>query len=112
MMGAHVIKSGLSLILIDLLERGVLTHVATNGAGSIHDLELGPWLESLPEGLDTELASGGSGLSAGEAGALTTVEFQVSPKISNPRLRHLPPNLPFSTTATFAPRWAAWIAAT
>jgi ATP-binding cassette subfamily B protein/ATP-binding cassette subfamily C protein len=34
---------------------------------AIHDLGLGPWLESLPEGLDTELAAGGSGLSAGEA---------------------------------------------
>lgn len=31
------------------------------------DLELGPWLESLPEGLDTELSAGGGGLSAGQA---------------------------------------------
>jgi ATP-binding cassette subfamily B protein len=45
---------------------------------AIHDLELGPWLESLPEGLDTELASGGSGLSAGEAQllALTRIFLQ------------------------------------
>src|SRR5690606_35321571 len=34
---------------------------------AIYDLGLGPWLESLPEGLDTRLRSGGSGLSAGEA---------------------------------------------
>ena len=32
----------------------------------IHDLGLGEWYESLPEGLDTELESGGGGLSAGE----------------------------------------------
>ncbi|MDF1514608.1 MAG: ABC transporter ATP-binding protein [Anaerolineae bacterium] len=32
----------------------------------IEELELGSWFESLPEGLDTELESGGSGLSAGE----------------------------------------------
>ena len=32
----------------------------------INDLELGEWYESLPKGLDTELESGGSGLSAGE----------------------------------------------
>ena len=34
---------------------------------AIDDLRLGAWLASLPEGLDTRLASGGSGLSAGEA---------------------------------------------
>ena len=40
MMGAHVVKCGLSLLLVDLMERGVITHLATNGAGSIHDFEL------------------------------------------------------------------------
>jgi ABC-type multidrug transport system fused ATPase/permease subunit len=33
----------------------------------IEELGLGEWLQSLPQGLDTELASGGGGLSAGEA---------------------------------------------
>jgi ABC-type multidrug transport system fused ATPase/permease subunit len=36
-------------------------------AGVLTDLGLGPWLRSLPEGLDTELGPGGTGLSAGEA---------------------------------------------
>jgi len=40
MMGAHVIKTGLSRFVIDLMERGVLTHVAANGACAIHDYEL------------------------------------------------------------------------
>ncbi|MBU0491405.1 MAG: ABC transporter ATP-binding protein/permease [Chloroflexi bacterium] len=35
--------------------------------GAIQELGLDPWLQSLPEGLDTELESGGGGLSAGEA---------------------------------------------
>jgi ATP-binding cassette subfamily B protein len=35
--------------------------------GAVRDLGMGEWLASLPEGLDTELASGGGGLSAGEA---------------------------------------------
>ena len=39
-LGAHVIKTGLSRYVIDLLERGVLTHVAVNGACAIHDYEL------------------------------------------------------------------------
>ncbi len=40
MFGAHVIKCGLSPLLIALLEERVFTHLATNGAGSIHDMEL------------------------------------------------------------------------
>jgi len=39
-MGAHVIKVGLNPIVIDLMQRGVITSVAMNGAGIIHDLEL------------------------------------------------------------------------
>jgi hypothetical protein len=39
-LGAHVIKTGLSPILIDLMERGFVSAVATNGAGAIHDFEL------------------------------------------------------------------------
>jgi rfaE bifunctional protein kinase chain/domain len=40
MMGAHVIKSGLSRLLVRMLEMGILTHIAGNGAVSIHDFEL------------------------------------------------------------------------
>ena len=40
MMGAHVIKMGVSRHIIDLLERGWITHIAVNGAGAIHDYEL------------------------------------------------------------------------
>ncbi len=38
--GAHTIKNGLAPALIELLERGWVTHLATNGAGVIHDWEL------------------------------------------------------------------------
>ena len=40
MMGAHPIKLGLSRFLVDLIERRLITHLATNGAGMIHDFEL------------------------------------------------------------------------
>ena len=40
MLGGHPIKLGLSRFLIDLMERGFVTNVATNGAGIIHDFEL------------------------------------------------------------------------
>ncbi|CAK8725156.1 LarA-like N-terminal domain-containing protein [Candidatus Electrothrix aarhusensis] len=39
-MGAHVIKVGLNPILIDLMERGVISAIALNGAGIIHDTEI------------------------------------------------------------------------
>ena len=37
--GAHTIKNGMSLVLIRLMEEGWVTHLATNGAGIIHDWE-------------------------------------------------------------------------
>lgn len=40
MMGGHVIKCGLSPLLIDLVKRGVITGFAFNGASSIHDFEI------------------------------------------------------------------------
>ena len=39
-MGAHPIKVGLSPLIIDLMRRGIVTAVAMNGAGIIHDFEL------------------------------------------------------------------------
>ncbi len=40
-MGAHPIKVGLNPILIDWMEQGVLKGIAVNGAGVIHDVEIG-----------------------------------------------------------------------
>ncbi len=43
MIGAHVIKVGLSALIIDLVQRGVVTHVAMNSAAAIHDVETAMW---------------------------------------------------------------------
>jgi hypothetical protein len=40
MMGAHLVKRGLSRFLIDLLTRRIVTHLAVNGAALIYDFEL------------------------------------------------------------------------
>jgi hypothetical protein len=40
LMGAHVIRAGVARQLIDLMERGLITHIGMNGAGPIHDYEL------------------------------------------------------------------------
>jgi hypothetical protein len=39
-MGAHVLRAGVNRHLIDLIERGFISHIAFNGAGAIHDYEL------------------------------------------------------------------------
>jgi hypothetical protein len=39
-MGAHPIKVGLSPLIVDLMEQGMLAAVAMNGAGIVHDFEL------------------------------------------------------------------------
>src|SRR5262245_19117946 len=39
MMGAHVLRAGVSRFLIDMMERGLVDHIAMNGAGPIHDWE-------------------------------------------------------------------------
>jgi hypothetical protein len=40
LMGAHVLRAGVSRYLIDMMRRGMITHLAMNGAGPIHDWEL------------------------------------------------------------------------
>jgi hypothetical protein len=40
MLGAHVLRRGAAPLLIDLMRRGLVTHIALNGAGAIHDYEL------------------------------------------------------------------------
>ncbi|MCA9206327.1 MAG: hypothetical protein KDA59_24915 [Planctomycetales bacterium] len=40
LMGAHVIRAGVARQLIDLMQRGLITHIGMNGAGPIHDYEL------------------------------------------------------------------------
>ena len=40
MLGGHVVKTGLAPLLIDLMTRGVVTHLAMNGSAAIHDYEI------------------------------------------------------------------------
>src|SRR5450759_3480016 len=40
MIGAHVVKCGLSPILIEFMRRGIITHLSSNGAATIHDFEI------------------------------------------------------------------------
>jgi hypothetical protein len=54
-LGAHVVKCGLSPIIIDLMERGIVTALAMNGATAIHDYEvalIGATSEDVKAGLE------------------------------------------------------------
>lgn len=56
-MGAHVLKVGLAPLVNDLMRRGVVTHVALNSAGAIHDFELAT-IGRTSENVDTQLPVG------------------------------------------------------
>jgi hypothetical protein len=43
MVGGHIVKTGLAPILIDFMRRGIITHLAMNGAAAIHDYEITRW---------------------------------------------------------------------
>ena len=60
-LGAHVVKVGLNPILVDLMERGVVTAVAMNGAVIIHDFELALTGHTSEE-VDAEIDSGRFGM--------------------------------------------------
>ncbi len=55
--GAHTIKNGLGPLLIRLMERRWVTHLATNGAGVIHDWELS-WQGETSEHVEENLQEG------------------------------------------------------
>lgn len=67
-MGGHVIKCGLSPLLVDLMKRGYVQAIATNGSVPVHDLELA-LVGSTSEDVDASLPDGQFGVTE-ETGAL------------------------------------------
>jgi hypothetical protein len=80
-LGAHVIKTGLGPILIDLMERGFVSAIAVNGAGLIHDFEVA-LAGSTSEDVDAVLGAGKFGM-ADETGR------QLNAAISSGAREHL-----------------------
>ena len=60
-MGAHVIKNGLSRYLIEMIKKNIITHIAGNGACSIHDFELA-YLGGTSEDVPTAIEDGSFGM--------------------------------------------------
>ena len=61
MLGGHVIKVGLGPLLLELMKRGVITHLAMNGSAAIHDFELAAY-GGTSEDVSAGLADGTFGM--------------------------------------------------
>ncbi|CAN5903924.1 hypothetical protein BH23GEM7_BH23GEM7_13550 [soil metagenome] len=61
MLGGHVVKTGLTPLLIDLMRRGAITHLAANGSAAIHDYEMARW-GGTSEDVEAGLADGTFGM--------------------------------------------------
>jgi hypothetical protein len=73
MMGAHVVKVGLSPLIVDLVKRGIVTHVAMNSAASIHDVETALWGQTS-EDVAVNILDGKFGMSR-ETGEFINLEL-------------------------------------
>ena len=70
--GAHVIKTGVSPVLIDLMERGYVSALAMNGAGIIHDFEIA-LSGATSEDVDEALGPGRFGMAEETATLLNAI---------------------------------------
>ena len=75
MMGGHVIKCGLAPVIISMMESGIITGVAMNGAASIHDFEIA-LIGETSEDVGTNIATGKFGMWE-ETGSLMNAAVKV-----------------------------------
>jgi hypothetical protein len=61
LLGGHVVKTGLAPLLTELIRRGVITHLASNGSTAIHDYEIARW-GGTSEDVEAGLADGTFGM--------------------------------------------------
>jgi hypothetical protein len=61
MLGGHVVKTGLTPVLLDLVRRGAATHLASNGSAGVHDYEMARW-GGTSEDVEAGLADGSFGM--------------------------------------------------
>lgn len=71
-LGAHVIKTGVGPVLIELMERGFVSALATNGAAVIHDFEIA-LIGATSEDVDASLGPGRFGMATETGGVLNDV---------------------------------------
>jgi hypothetical protein len=99
MFGAHVIKEGLSHFLIDLMKRGYVSHLATNGAGSIHDFEIA-LIGETSEDVGASIEDGSFGM-ADETGRMMNTAIAQSEEGYGRAIGRLTSQLPFRHYSVF-----------
>ena len=105
-MGAHPIKVGLSPLIIDFMERGIIDALALNGAGIIHDFELA-YMGETSEDVAASLKDGSFGMGE-ETGAFinaaiiegTRLDLGVGAAVGNAIVKNHLPYRRFSILAT------------
>ena len=114
MMGAHVLRSGVNRHIIDLVERGMVDHIAMNGAGAIHDYELAR-LGATTESVDRYIRTGEFGLWR-ETGELNDWIREAADKSlglgENVGRRIAASNYPHRDLSVFAAAWRAGVPVT
>lgn len=107
MMGAHVIKQGLSPTVIAMMEAGIITHVAMNGACVIHDYDLAT-IGATTESVSRYIREGQFGLWQ-ETGEINTIVNRAAPDghgigeaVGQALLDQQPPHLQYSILAAAA----------
>lgn len=73
MLGGHVVKTGLAPVFIDLMRRGAVTHLGSNGSAAVHDYEMARW-GGTSEDVEVGLADGTFGM-ADETGRDMNLAF-------------------------------------
>jgi hypothetical protein len=106
--GGHVIKTGLAPLLVDLMERGFVTAVCTNGSGALHDFEIaavghssedvGPGLSDGSWGMVHETAAALNGAAERAAREGSGLGAELGRTINEKRL----PNAPLSVLGAAA----------
>jgi hypothetical protein len=77
MMGGHVVKTGCSPVLIQLLDRGVIRAMAMNGAAAIHDYEAARFGQTS-EDVEASLGAGSFGMAAETAAGMNAITAQAA----------------------------------
>lgn len=113
-MGAHVLRAGVNRYLIDLLEKRLITHIAFNGAGAIHDYELAR-IGATTESVARYIANGQFGLwhETGELNNWISEAASLEAGLGEHIGRRIAESdFPYRDLSVFAAAWKAGIPAT
>jgi hypothetical protein len=105
MMGGHVVKTGLAPLLIDLMERRVITHLAMNGSAAIHDYEIARF-GATSEDVAAGLRDGTFGMAEETGRGINEAFIRGNPPSFTRSSRFCWPPIAWASRAASMRRWA------